>query len=110
MQPSRRGDVDAGVEHTLQEREVVAGALTGHGCGRSVLTDLRSPAAGFGAAGDPLPPASTGEQERGVGRYGLAVASVNVSVLPYVPVRSGSFAPIACRNDSVSASLETGAV
>ena len=40
--------------------------------------------------------------------YGFVVESVNVSVLPYVPVRSASLAPIDCRNCSVTASLLIG--
>ena len=43
------------------------------------------------------------------GNYGAVVDSVNVSVLLYVPVRSGSLAPIVCLNVSVSAEFETGA-
>jgi hypothetical protein len=42
------------------------------------------------------------------GRYGVVVESVNVSVLPYAPVRSASFAPIPWRKPSVTASLLTG--
>ena len=40
--------------------------------------------------------------------YGLVVDSVNVSVLLYVPVRSGSLAPIDCLKPIVTASLEVG--
>ena len=40
--------------------------------------------------------------------YGLVVDSVNVSVLAYVPVRSGSLRPIVCLKPSVTESLETG--
>ena len=35
---------------------------------------------------------------------------MNVSVLLYVPVRSASLAPIACRKPSVTVSLDTGPV
>ena len=41
--------------------------------------------------------------------YGVVVDSVNVSVFAYVPVRSGSFAPIDCWRSIVSGSLLTGA-
>ncbi len=34
--------------------------------------------------------------------------SVNVRVLLYVPVRSGSFAPMACWKSRLTASLDTG--
>ena len=40
--------------------------------------------------------------------YGFVVESVNVSVLLYVPVRSGSLAPIDCLKPIVTASLEVG--
>ena len=40
--------------------------------------------------------------------HGFVVASVKVSVLLYVPVRSASLEPIDCRNDSVTGSLLTG--
>lgn len=40
--------------------------------------------------------------------YGVVVDRVNVSVLPYLPVRSASLAPIACLNSSVTGSLEIG--
>ena len=42
--------------------------------------------------------------------YGVVVLSVNVSVLLYVPVRSGSLAAIDCLNVTGTASLEVGAV
>ena len=48
-------------------------------------------------------------REREGDPYGFVVESVNVSVLAYVPVRSGSFAPIDCLKSIVTASLETGA-
>ena len=41
--------------------------------------------------------------------YGLVVLSVNVSVLLYVPVRSGSLAPMACLKPIGTTSLDTGA-
>ena len=41
-------------------------------------------------------------------RYGVVVDRVNVSVFAYVPVRSGSLAPIDCLKPSVTASLEIG--
>ena len=40
--------------------------------------------------------------------YGVVVDNVNVSVLLYVPVRSGSAAPIACLNSSDTGSFEIG--
>ena len=42
--------------------------------------------------------------------YGVVVLRVNVSVLLYVPVRSGSLAAIACVNVTATDSLEVGAV
>ena len=42
--------------------------------------------------------------------YGFVVESVNVSVLLYVPVRSGSPAPMACLKATVTGSLLTGPV
>src|SRR5262249_34195158 len=42
--------------------------------------------------------------------YGVVVDSVNVSVLAYVPVRSGSFWPIVCLKPIVSTSLLIGAL
>src|SRR4051812_22675557 len=41
--------------------------------------------------------------------YGVVVLSVNVSVLPYAPVRSGSLAAIDCLNVIGTDSLEVGA-
>src|SRR4029077_13569044 len=41
--------------------------------------------------------------------YGFVVDSVNVSVLLYVPLRSGSLLPIDCLNSIVTGSLDTGA-
>ena len=46
----------------------------------------------------------------GVVGYGVVVDSVNVSVLLYVPVRSGSLAFTSCLKVIVDRSLETGAV
>ena len=43
-----------------------------------------------------------------VSLYGVVVDSVNVSVLLYAPVRSGSDAPIACLKRIVSGSLLAG--
>ena len=40
--------------------------------------------------------------------YGVVVDSVNVSVLLYEPVRSGSSAPIGCLSAIVTWSLATG--
>src|SRR5262249_2532777 len=40
--------------------------------------------------------------------YGAVVDSVNVSVFEYVPVRSGSLAPIACLKPSATLPLDTG--
>ena len=42
--------------------------------------------------------------------YGVVVESVNVSVLLYEPVRSGSLAAIDCLNSIGTASLDTGPV
>ena len=42
--------------------------------------------------------------------YGFVVDSVNVSVLLYVPVRSGSVAPIDCLSAIVTGSLDVGPV
>ena len=42
--------------------------------------------------------------------YGVVVDNVNVSVLLYVPVRSGSLALTSCLNAIATLSLETGAV
>ena len=42
--------------------------------------------------------------------HGFVVASVNVSVAAYAPVRSASFAPIDCLKAIANASLETGPV
>src|SRR3954464_1333613 len=42
--------------------------------------------------------------------YGVVVDSVNVSVLLYAPVRSGSSAPIGCLSAIVTASLAAGPV
>src|SRR3954447_13674363 len=42
-------------------------------------------------------------------RYGVVVLRVNVSVLLYVPVRSGSLAAIDCLNVIGTGSLEVGA-
>ena len=42
--------------------------------------------------------------------YGLVVDSVNVSVLLYVPERSGSLAPMLCENAICTASLDVGPV
>ena len=42
--------------------------------------------------------------------YGWVVDRVNVSVLLYVPVRSGSLALISCLKPTSTTSLETGAV
>src|SRR3954466_12420836 len=53
-----------------------------------------------------------GDESRGARRwltpYGAVVDSVKVSVSPYVPVRSGSVAPIVCLNETMTASLATG--
>src|SRR5262245_4077452 len=42
--------------------------------------------------------------------YGAVVESVNVSVVEYAPVRSGSFAAIGCLKPIANSSLETGPV
>src|ERR1700754_4923186 len=42
--------------------------------------------------------------------HGLVVDSVNVSVFAYVPVRSGSFAPIAWGDATSTTSLDAGAL
>src|SRR3954451_18964389 len=42
--------------------------------------------------------------------YGVVVERVKVSVFAYVPVRSGSLAPIACLNCSGTTSLDFGAL
>ena len=47
------------------------------------------------------------EADRG---HGVIVDSVNVKVLEYAPVRSGSDAPMVCLKRMVSASLLTGPV
>jgi hypothetical protein len=41
-------------------------------------------------------------------RYGVVVASVNVSVFEYAPVRSASLAPIACWKAMATVSLDFG--
>ena len=57
------------------------------------------------------PPAGAGGwSERTVAPYGFVVESVNVSVLLYVPVRSGSPAPMDCLKATVTGSLLTGPV
>src|SRR5690242_1444582 len=41
--------------------------------------------------------------------YGFVVDNVNVSVLAYVPVRSGSVEPMCCSNSTATTSFDTGA-
>ena len=78
-------------------------------------------ARGSRPAAAPRPKSAAEPDRRGAGRndrhprasgplraYGAVVDSVNVSVLAYAPVRSASVAAIACRNESVTASLLTG--
>ena len=60
--------------------------------------------------GPPTPCHRSARRKRDLGRaYGLVVLSVNVSVLLYVPVRSGSLAPMACLKPIGTTSLDTGA-
>ena len=54
-------------------------------------------------------PAPSSRRPEGPLRYGLVVDSVNVSVLLYVPVRSGSLARIDCLKPIVTISLDVGA-
>ena len=69
--------------------------------------DVRAAWSLFGHGGGP-PPGGGGPYRTVY--YGAVVLSVNVSVLVYEPVRRASVAPIACRNCTVTGSLETGAL
>ena len=56
-----------------------------------------------------MAPRGAGRSRRPTKRYGVVVDRVNVSVLLYVPVRSGSLAAIDCLNVIGTDSLEVGA-
>jgi hypothetical protein len=54
--------------------------------------------------------ARPGSPGRALVRYGEVVDRVKTTVFAYLPVRSGSVAPIGCLNSTCSASLLTGPV
>jgi len=65
-----------------------------------------SPLSGFKTAGPPRPDVATAP----LMAYGVVVDNVNVRVLLYAPVRSGSVEPIDCLMPIVTASLLAGPV
>jgi hypothetical protein len=70
-------------------------------------------AATVGRRRRPPHPTLVGSRRTKVGSplpYGFVVDSVNVNVVEYDPVRSGSFAPMCCENATVTGSLEIGPV
>jgi hypothetical protein len=80
--------------------------VMGFGLGPAIATGMSSATLGVRAEDAGVASAMVNTRSRS---YGAVVDNVKVNVREYVPVRSGSVAPMCCRNVTVTGSLETGA-